>query len=513
MGKRLGLSVLLLAVVATTLPINGAAALSQPVRPPLPPPDLQQTNRWLHAAHTPRPRIVDDAGRTVILRGVNVNGLGEYYQEWADLPATLPLTEADFAEIAGHGFNVVRLLVTWSRLEPQPGVIDRAYIERIAQAVAWAKKYDIYTLIDMHQDAWSAFVDTPDGVTCPPGTTRAVGWDGAPKWATSLVGTVATCTARIREVSMAAQLSFERFYTNAGGLQDHLLNVWRAVAQRFAGESAVAGYDLLNEPNPGMTPGVNDYGALGLFYRRAIKAIRSVDKRHMIFFEPAVVTGPLTTPGPVPGFSNDANLVYAPHLYNESISPLPGRIKDGFVNASRAAKRYGNAPIFVGEWGWFGNPTDDQPFINEYARQEDIHMASGTWWQWKQACGDPHAIGARGKRPSCAGKSIYSDGLVTRSVNLPELTRGYVRAAPGLLTSMSGTFNRLKATGIASRAGETVEVWAGGTCRSPSLTVWQRGQRVGTGYGSDAPVGQRMRAMIPARGAYEVTVRCKRNEL
>lgn len=309
MGKRLGLVTLLIAVVATTLHTSVAGAATLRPSPAL------QTTRWLSAAPAPRPRIVDDQGRTVILRGVNVNGLGEYYQEWRDLPATLPLTEADFAEIAAHGFNVVRLLVTWSRLEPQPGVIDRAYIERIAQAVAWAKAHDIYTLIDMHQDAWSPFVGTPDGVTCPPGMTRAIGWDGAPRWATSLAGTVATCRAGIREISLAAQLSFERFYANAGGLQDHLVNVWRTVAQRFASEPAVAGYDLLNEPNPGMTPGVNDYGTLGLFYRRAIAAIRSVDKRHMIFFEPAVVTGPLPTPGPVPGFSSDRNLVYAPHLF------------------------------------------------------------------------------------------------------------------------------------------------------------------------------------------------------
>lgn len=479
--------------------------------PPVPTVARQpQTAHWLRVAHTPRPRIVDDEGRTVILRGVNVNGLGEYYQEWADLPTTLPLTEADFAQIAGNGFNVVRLLITWSRLEPTPGVINTAYLDRIAQAVAWAKAHDTYVLLDMHQDAWSPFVNTPDGVTCPPGTTRAVGWDGAPKWATSLVGTVATCTAGIREVSAAAQLSFSRFYANVGGLQDHLNNVWRAVAKRFAGEAAVAGYDLLNEPNPGMTPGVNDYATLGLFYRRAIDAIRSVDKRHMVFFEPAVITGPLATPGPLPGFSGDRNLVYAPHLYNESISPLPFEsIRDGFVNATRAGKKYGDAPVFVGEWGWFGVPASDQPRINEYAKQEDAFLASGTWWQWKQACGDPHAVGVRGNRPSCAGKSPLSDGFVTRSPgNIATLTRSYVRAAPGLLTTMSGSATRLRATGVASRAGAEVDVWIPSTCRAAAARVWQNGKVVSGTWAAVFDGGQRVHLQVPSKGAYTVVMIC-----
>ncbi len=502
-GKKLGFVALLVAVVATTLRTTSADATSLAVR-------HAQTTHFLRAAHTPRPRFVDDEGRTVILRGVNVNGLGEYYQEWADLPSTLPLTEGDFAAIAAHGFNVVRLLVTWSRLEPQPGVIDKAYVERIAQAVSWAKAHDIYVLLDMHQDAWSPFVNTPDGVTCPPGATRAVGWDGAPRWATSLVGTLATCNASLREVSTAVQLSFSRFYANTLGLQDHLLKVWRAVAQRFADEPAVAGYDLLNEPNPGMTPGVNDYATLGLFYRRAIKAIRDVDPKHMIFFEPAVVTGPLATPGPLPGFSGDRNLVYAPHLYNESISPLPGRISDGFVNAERAARKYGRVPYFVGEWGWFANPVDDQPFMEEYARQEDVHLASGTWWQWKQACGDPHAVGVRGHRPSCAGKSIYSDGLVLRSAdNLKVLERAYVRAAPGLLTSMRASPKKLVATGIASRRGDAADVWIPNTCESAALRVWQHGQVVAGSWATTARGAARARIAVPETGAYTLVVACR----
>jgi len=319
----------MLAVLVTTTPVTVDARAS----------DAPQVDHPLQATHGDGARIVDDLGRTVILRGVNVNGLGEYYQEFADLPSTLPLTEDDFASMASLGFDVVRLIVSWSRLEPQPGVIDTAYLDRIAATIGWARAHDIYVLLDMHQDAWGPFVSTPDGVLCPSPTEPAIGWDGAPVWATALVGTVATCRAGIREVSLAVATSFEDLYLDVAGVQGHLVSTWAQLAGRFAGDPAVAGYDLLNEPNPGLTVGVDDFVLLGSFYGRALNAIRASEAAaggfgHIGFFEPAVVTGQLAVPGPLPGFSNDPNLVYAPHLYNESIGILPGTIEEGFANAT-----------------------------------------------------------------------------------------------------------------------------------------------------------------------------------
>src|SRR3954471_20454702 len=73
-------------------------------------------------------------GRQVLLRGVNVNQLGDYWQQRPDIPATLPLTEADFAGIQSLGMDVVRLIVHWSKLEPQRGRFDAAYLAQIRQA-------------------------------------------------------------------------------------------------------------------------------------------------------------------------------------------------------------------------------------------------------------------------------------------------------------------------------------------------------------------------------------------
>ena len=45
-------------------------------------------------------RIVDDLDREVILRGANVNSLGEYWQGDPDHPPTIPVSEDGWDEMA-----------------------------------------------------------------------------------------------------------------------------------------------------------------------------------------------------------------------------------------------------------------------------------------------------------------------------------------------------------------------------------------------------------------------------
>lgn len=498
-------SAVIAVVVAALVGLTSSA-----VGAPEPP---RQVDRPLRATSGAGARVVDDLGRTVILRGVNLNGLGEYHQEHADLPATLPLTEADLAGIAAHGFDVVRLLLSWSRLEPSPGRIDEAYLDRIAEVVGWARAHDIYVLLDMHQDAWGPAVVTPDTVTCPPPSEPAIGWDGAPAWATQLVGTIATCRLEQREVSPAVQASFSAFFLDLGGVQGHLVDAWAAVAGHFAADPAIAGYDLLNEPNPGLVPGADDYVLLGAFYERALAAIRQAEagrpggRRHIGFFEPAVVTGQLPTPGPLPGLLHDEDLVYAPHLYNESIGLLPGTIEEGFAAAASAAASYGTT-FFSGEWGWFGDHDADQRQIERYAAAEDAHLVGGTWWQWAQACGDPHAVPARHERPACAGRSPLSDGLVTRSAaNVAVLTRAYPRAAPGVLESIDADVatGALVVTGTADREGVAADLWVPARCATPEVA----GTNTGTAAARRVDGGWRVVVPVPAADRYAIEVTCR----
>ena len=494
--------------------IAGALVLlagATPVRATAAPVDEPQVGHALSATRGAGARIVDDLGRTVILRGVNVNGLGAYYQALPDLPSTVPLTEDDFVQMADLGFDVVRLIVSWSELEPQPGAIDSAYLDRIEQTIGWARAHDIYVLLDMHQDAWSPFVFTPDGVTCPPPLEPAIGWDGAPAWATALSGTAATCKVALREASLAVATSFQSFYLDVNGVQGHLVSTWAHVAGRFASDPTVAGYDLLNEPNPGLVAGVDDYALLGSFYDRTLTAIRASEAAaggftHIGFFEPSVITGPLSVPGPLAGFSADADLVYAPHLYNESISILPGTIEQGFANAATAANAYGTT-FFSGEWGWFGDPASDQALIERYAANEDANLVGGTWWQWKQACGDPHSIGSPGHRPGCADTSPYSDGIVVRSrENTMVLDRAYPRAAPGTLTSIDADVasGGLVVTGDADRDGTAADLWVPARCGTPNLT----GTNIGDGTIVPSGGGARVSVPVQTAGRYRIAITC-----
>ena len=50
----------------------------------------------LHVAHGKRTAIIDTDGRQVTLRGVNLNSLGDYYQDDPHLPPVVPVTGADW---------------------------------------------------------------------------------------------------------------------------------------------------------------------------------------------------------------------------------------------------------------------------------------------------------------------------------------------------------------------------------------------------------------------------------
>src|SRR5690606_15964537 len=101
-------------------------------------------------------RIVDAYRREVLLRGVNVNAFVEHWAYDPDLFTTYPSTPEDAGALDAMGWNVVRLLLSWSRVEPEPGVYDEAYLDAIEQAVHTLERRGVYTLIDLHQDAWSA---------------------------------------------------------------------------------------------------------------------------------------------------------------------------------------------------------------------------------------------------------------------------------------------------------------------------------------------------------------------
>lgn len=416
------------------------------------------------------PGIFDAAGRQVLLRGINLNSLGDYYQGNPNYPQVIPLVASDFPRMAQYGMNVVRLIVSWSALEPQRDQIDYAYIERVRAAVAAAKAAGIYTILDMHQDAWGKFIASPPGISCPSGREPAIGWDGAPQWAT-LFDNRSTCRAvGVRELAPAVSTSFDSFYADRDGIQAQLVKTWAALAGAFANEPAVAGYDLLNEPHfgsdlLGAAPKLAQYSA------KAITAIRDGERAaggfpHIVFFEPVAVW-PVIDGAPPADFSADDNLVFAPHNYAESITAFNSlSIEETFARAGEEAAKY-QTTFWIGEYGWFGTPSQDKARLIRYAREEDRLRIGGAWWQWKQACGDPHSIGVPGGTPS-AKLTHFNYSSCPGDVDLgpvPEwaviLSRPYPRAAPGHLLSLDsdGDAGTMQLTGNAGSTPGTIDLW------------------------------------------------------
>lgn len=418
----------------------------------------------LHAITGASPGVFDSHDRQVRLRGVDVNSLGDYYQDDPALPTVVPVTNRDWASMAAHGFDVVRLLVSWSKLEPKRGVFDDAYLARVSSTVQAAARYGIYSVIDMHQDAWGKYIASPKNVHCAPGADPAIGWDGAPQWAT-LTNGADTCTKGSRESAPAAETAWDSFYADRDGIMTQLVATWAHVAARFAGNAAVAGFDLLNEPNPGHdgTPALR---GLGRYYGRSIAAIRAAEAgaqgfHHIAFFEDTV-DGAFVAPH----FTTDTNIVFAPHNYGESIGNIP--IEAEFDYYAAGARSYKTA-MWIGEYGWFSDPSASASKVARFATKADSLLDVGeAWWQWRQACGDPHSIGKPGGQPASVVIQFQNNacpGDHNQGVNSAWncTWRPYPMASPGHLTALkTGCANDLEVQGTTTKPG-TIDIWFPGT--------------------------------------------------
>jgi endoglycosylceramidase len=457
---------------------DGAGAGGDSTTAPAPIADLGP----LSVARDGRPRIVDDQGRDILLRGANFNALGDYHQDDPDLPPTHPPTTDDWDRMAANGFSVVRLVVSWSALEPSRGALDQDYVDRIRAAVVDAADRGIYTVIDFHQDAYGKFVATPAGTACPAGSEPAIGWDGAPEWATITDGATTCRPPGYREGAPAVQAAFRHFYANTDGIRDAFVATVARVAREFADEPAVAGYDLLNEPNK-VLPDDESSARYTELVTDLVTSIRAAEADaggfpHLLFLEP-IVLFPLPGTMPAEGFTDDRDMVFAPHNYAESIGPEILTVEQtADIDAGAAADR--GWPLWVGEYGVFETTPEKLDVLRRFAATQDGTLAGGAAWQWRQHCGEPHTVGTPGNVADgrvvqlnfvdCPGDR---DGGPNDDV-LRIVGRAYPRAAPGELTELRSDPD----------TGELVVAGTTDTGGSPDagLVVWAPG--------TDAPVAE-----------------------
>lgn len=124
--------------------------------------------------------------------------------------------------------------------------------------------------------------------------------------------------------------------------QQELIDLWRMLARRYKDETAVAGYDLMNEPLPEWFGSFNPM-VLPL-YRRLVQAIREEDTNHMIIVEGTHWATDFSIFDPLQNTSLDDNCMLQFHKYwsnpdKESIMP--------FLQYRERL----NMPLFMGEGG------------------------------------------------------------------------------------------------------------------------------------------------------------------
>jgi len=284
--------------------------------------------------------IVTDNGEKLLLEGVNFGawllwegsayGLPNYpeHQFRGLLVERLPLetvdsffsfirdsfiTSDDFRRASDAGLDYVRLPFHYRYVnEDQETLLD--------QAVDWAGEHGIYVILDMHA---APGCQNSDYHSDSAGTAGL--WDSPED-------------------------------------QEEFIHLWEVLAERYKGEPAVAGYELLNEPK------AEDGSLLTDLYTRAISAIRAIDDRHIIFLDGNDYASDFSIFEPPLG----DNTVYVFHTYA------------GVVEAERQARQYirfrdrHQVPVMCNEFGEYG--------LTRVLGRAELHPA---WWSFKMVRAGP----------------------------------------------------------------------------------------------------------------------------
>ena len=321
----------------------------------------------------------DASGRVAILRGVNARVDGVFDVTFSDgripLEPIPPLTTEDCTRMRRLGFDLLRLPINWSGVEPERGQYDESYLARVDAAIQCAGAAGIYVLVDLHQDGYS----------------KEIGEDGAPLWAidppptTLLQGPLDDLGAR--RVSAQVQDAFRTFFAldDASGLQAEFATMLTHVAARWADDPHVLGFEIFNEPDTGEAN-------VDAFQANAAAAVRAAAPHKLVMFEPAALRNITDfVPKPTHPFPDPA-AVYSPHIYtyvfqsdqtaftNATIDQL-----ESSVAAARAEADAWKTPLLVGEFGC--GPTDDAAhnrWMQSEAQLFDRYFASSAFWVWKE---------------------------------------------------------------------------------------------------------------------------------
>ncbi|ASO18971.1 hypothetical protein FHR81_001237 [Actinoalloteichus hoggarensis] len=357
-------------------------------------------------------------GRAVLLRGVNIRDL---LTDAADPAGRADPNRDDLAALAARGAGVIRVAISWHRLEPRPGHVDETYLAEIHELVERAARHEIHTVLALHADLLRPAVPCP----AEPGRPRRI--------------TDGPCL----DVHADRLVDATDFAYDDDGSQTRLVDLWGRLAAEFATNSAIAGFHLLDDPRLGGEPPLTSGLLLGRFYDRAVRAIRAAEDAaaggfpHPVFVEPSATWPAIGVDvPPPPGFTDDPRLVFAPP--SGETDGLEGdagagtlRLGRGLALAERLAADHG-AALWISEWGAAADVAGDGELLRRQAAVADDHRLGGAFWRDPGCAPPPAPAGPRTSADVPLDGCALGEG-VAGSEAAAVLNRSYPRAAPGTL--------------------------------------------------------------------------------
>ena len=150
------------------------------------------------------------------------------------------VAQVDIDQIAEWGFNHIRIPFHYKQFYNESGSDTPIGYEIIDELITWCEPYNMYIILDMH---------------CAPGAQN-----GGP----------------ISDSDGTARLWLEDEY------KELTIQIWQEIAEYYAEETLIGGYDLINEP---VLPNGVSLEEFRQLYIDITDAIREVDNNHIVYIE------------------------------------------------------------------------------------------------------------------------------------------------------------------------------------------------------------------------------------
>ena len=250
-----------------------------------------------------------------------MDSLLNYFQEaW--------ITEADLDTIKAMGMNMVRVPFYWMEIMYNDGTIKPHGFDQLDWVISECSNRDMYVILDLH---------------------------GAPGGLNGFI--------------TSGQAVTNDLWTDATS-QQMTIDIWKALANRYKNNPAVAGYDLMNEP---LSSDQTNYPIHG-FYDVLYDEVRAIDPDHLIIIGAFPGFGFVTSPEEY-GWTN---VMYQVHHYNEDKTNWASQ--NGFIEAVHrdiATHMYRwNVPVYAGEFNFWDFPDLWEKYIS------GLNHLNVSWSNW-----------------------------------------------------------------------------------------------------------------------------------